>query len=96
MLNAMLKKDAEVKWTNTSEEQLKVFRDLKKSLESPPVLGLQKRGDHWMVDTDNRNYDSGAVLLQDQGKRAEQREKDKMEGKTSRESATEWVIIGYW
>lgn len=92
----MLKKDAEVQRKNPPEVKFNDFRDLKKSLPSPLIVGLQKRGCRYMVDTDASNYDLLAVLLNDKEKSAENREKYMKEGKTSGDSATEWVTIGYW
>lgn len=71
----MLKKDGDVKWTNPSEEHLKAFRYLNKSLESPPVLGLPKIDGRYMVDKDTRKYALGAVLLQEQEKSTEKRQR---------------------
>lgn len=80
----MLKKDYDVDWTNPSAEKLK---DLMKRLASPPVLGLTKRDGRYMVDT--KEYALGEVILQDQEKSTERREKDSKEGKTAHESALE-------
>lgn len=63
-LNAIILKDTEVKWENPSEEPLKAFRYLKKSLENPPILGNPKTGGRYMVEKDAIKYDLGTVMLQ--------------------------------
>lgn len=50
--NAMLHKEAEVNWSNPTEEQLDAFKIMKSRLEIPPNLGLPKRGCPYMIDMD--------------------------------------------
>lgn len=62
----MLHKDSDPDWENSTDEQQLVFHTLKTILTSPPILALPKANCPINIDTDDRKYAMGAVLLQQQ------------------------------
>lgn len=65
-LNGILRKYVDVNWENTTDEKRDAFETLKAHLAYPPILGLQKKGCPYMVDTYASQYELREVLLHEQ------------------------------
>jgi hypothetical protein len=64
-LNALLRKDSEILWSEEAEES---FNTIKSKFTSAPVLAYPDRNLPFMVETDSSNFAIGAVLSQTSSK----------------------------
>ena len=60
-LNALLKKNFPFLWTKECQE---AFEELKKRLQTPPILTLSNEYDVFVLDTDASEESIGSVLSQ--------------------------------
>ena len=65
-VNGLLKKDQQTKFDTLLQGTLAAFHDLKFRLTTAPQLTLLRRSDQFMLETDDCNRPTGAVLLQQQ------------------------------
>ena len=62
-LNGTLRKDAEPDWDSPAPDQLQASKTLKRKLVTPPILGLLKMNEPYIINTDASAYQRGATLL---------------------------------